>query len=270
MSREKVQRFAFIETRLMWGMRLTAASLAERFDISRERAQDTIAAYRRLHPDALRRDRGRRCQISGPAFVPRYIRPEIGVFLDYVRGQALQGYYLETDDWAELPFEDATRVTRHRLTGPAVQQVLVALREQRALTIHYRSKRSARMRDISPHHLVFAANRYHVRAFCHLTGHFIDLVLSRISHAQPSPTEWVGDHDDAEWNSYTDLHCVPNPSLPDETREALGVDHGLPPGGIRHLRCRKALAIYVCRELCAVDSSRGLPLWEVTAYPFSS
>ena len=66
-------------------------------------------------------------------------------------------------------------------------------------------------RPISPHSLVHAAHRYHVRAFCHHRKDFRDFVLGRIEDAvvikpskiaeieYKSSLDWASPEEDREW-----------------------------------------------------------------------
>jgi predicted DNA-binding transcriptional regulator YafY len=117
------------------------------------------------------------------------------------------------------------------------------------------------LRDISPHRLIFAGNRYHVRGYCHVTNDFFDFVLSRIDHAETSLTEWVADQDDEKWHRFVDLCFKPNEKLPPETYRALVYDYPLDDQNIYKVPCREALVLYVERELIATNPKYGYSLW---------
>lgn len=257
--KDDINRFAFIETRLLWGGGLTARQLADAFSIARQNAQQVVSQYRQRHPDNIRRA-GRK-QVASNSFAPHYIRPGARDFLDYLRGQAMMAYYLDMPDWADLPFHDVDHLLRGRLQNDIVREVLAALHEQRVVTLYYHAKTGARMRDFSPNHLIFARNRYHVRGFCHLTERYLDFVLSRITHAESSSLGWVSSDDDKGWNTHDTLSFKPNPALPAEAIEALRYDFRLDEEGLLRLRCRRALGTYVDRELLAVDADFKVPRW---------
>lgn len=261
MKPDTYRRFAYIETRLYWGNGLTARELGDTFDLSRQTAQGVIDEYRRQHPNAMVFDPSRKRQVAGPAFTPRYIPKGANKFLDYQRGQAMMGYYLDQADWGGLPFFDVDRLFRPRLRHESVMQIASALLEERTVVIDYQSKSSRRVRDFSPHHLVFAGNRYHVRGYCHLKEKFLDFVLSRILYAEPSTAEWVSARDDIEWNTFAELHFKPNEKLPAEAIRALRSDYPVNKQGNLEIQCRNALAFYVRRELLAIDSSYKMPCW---------
>jgi len=256
-----LERFAYLETQLYWGGGVTAGELAQAFGLVRQTAQGIIDHYRRLHPENMEFCSSKRRHIARSGFEPRYIRRGAGEFLDYLRGETMVAHYRETEEWSALPFHDADRLLRSRLRRRPIEVVLSALRAQRAVVIEYQSKFRILTRDFSPNHLIFAGNRYHVRGYCHFARDFLDFVLSRIVHAEASPTEWVPSDDDSQWNKMVNLRFKPNPQLPDEARQALGWDHPLDQEGCWVISCREALAYYLKRELLSPDSRYSFPRW---------
>jgi len=259
MNHDTKTRFAFIETCLLWGSGLTANQLAQAFGIARQNAQQVISRYRQQHPGNIRLQS--RKQVATTCFEPYYIRRNAREFLDYLRGQAMMAYYLDTSDWVDLPFYDVDHLLRGRLKDSVVRQVLTALREQQVINVYYQAKTSARMRDFSPNQLIFAGNRYHVRGFCHLTERYLDFVLSRITHAETTRCEWVSSANDPGWQTYVELRFKPNPALPSEAIEALKIDFETDPQGIHHVKCRRALQGYIVREMLAPDPQFSTTRW---------
>ncbi len=258
-------RFEYIETRLFWGGGLTASELAETFGLSRQSAQRAIDAYRQCHPGQMVYDPRAKRHVAADGFRPRTIRPEPIRFLDYLRGQALMGYYRDEPEWSDLTLTDVDRLLRPDLPEEPTRTVLTALLQCRVVRVIYRSKNPESVTDrwISPNHLVFADDRYHLRAFCHTVERFIDLVLSRIQWAKLTDEEdWVPSHEDREWNRIVELAFIPNPELPAEAREAILKRYDTPVPGRRTVHCRYALAYYVERKLMAPSMKfDGKPLW---------
>ncbi len=258
-------RFEFIETRLFWGDGLTAAELAENFEITRQSAQGAIEEYRRRHPRQMTYDASRKRHIPDPSFEPRYIRPEPIRFLDYLRGQSLVGFYREEQGWSDIELTDVDRLLRPTLPLEPIRTVLSALLQKQVVHIDYRSKNreSAMVRSISPNHLVFADDRYHLRAYCHHQQFFLDFVLSRISRAEITNEEWVSSIEDAAWNTVVTLRFRPNPALPLEAREAILKHYETGESGRRMINCREAIAYYIKRKLLSSDNKFGMALWEM-------
>ena len=266
MKSDTSNRFAYIETRLQWGDGLTARELAETFRLTRQTAQGLIDEYRQRYPGNLHFDPSVKKQLPGESFSPRHISKDAGHFLDYLRGHELVGYYLDQSEWSELSLVDVDRFTRPKLNFSNTRELLASLRNRHSLRVTYRAKTRHLDRDICPHSIIFASNRYHVRAYCHLSGHFLDLVISRIDNFRASQEPWVPSSQDGEWNEYADIVFTVNHSLPRPSVVAIRMDYGLKESENLTVTCRKALAFYVRRELLAVDLKYGMPRWvEVTA-----
>jgi hypothetical protein len=261
MKSDTLERFAYLETQLYWGGGITAGELAHAFDLARQTAQGVIDSYRRQHPTSMEFCPSRKRHVAQPGFEPHYIRPGSGEFLDYLRGEAMSAHYRDIEDWSSFSLHDADRLLRPNLRREPIHIVLSALRNQRAVTIEYQSKFRILTRDFSPNHLIFANNRYHVRGYCHVAQEFLDFVLSRITHAEPSSAEWFSSYDDKEWNRIVELRFKPNPQLPEDARQALSWDHLLDRDGCWIISCRQPIAYYVRRELLTVDSEYNCSRW---------
>lgn len=258
-------RFEFIETRLFWGDGLTAGELAEAFGITRQSAQSAIDDYRRRHPRQMRYDPKRKRHVPKSSFSPNYIRKAPIKFLDYLRGQTLAGFYREERGWSDIELTDVDRLLRPDLPIEPIRTVLSALLQKQVVHIDYRSKNreSATTRSISPNHLVFADDRYHLRAYCHHQKYFLDFALSRISRAEMTDEEWVSSVEDDGWNTFVALRFRPNPALPEEAREAVLKHYETGDSGCRVVKCREAIAYYIKRKLLTSDNKFGTPLWEL-------
>ncbi len=261
MKNDTIMRFAFIETRVYWGEGLTAGQLATAFGLSRPYAQTVIDKYCQRYPGALQFDARRRRQVAGAGFEPHYIHTGPTRFLDHVRAQNLSAYYLENPVWSEIPFEDVERLLTHRLTHKPLQAVFQGLYEQKAVILHYRAKTGAKLREVSPHHLVYADNRYHLRGRCHMTGQYPDFNLARILHSELSTAPWYSARDDKEWNIMETLYFQLNPQLPSEAKNALRCDYLLDDTDSFEIRCRQAVSKYVRRHLLAIDENLQMQRW---------
>lgn len=262
MNHDMTRRFAFIETRLLWAGGFTAAELAAAFGIARQNAQLTIASYRRKHPRQLTYNRRCRRQVRTDDFRVNYVRDDVGRFLEYQRAAAHIALYLDDPTWVDLPFTDADDLVRPCYDKEAARAVLAALRRQETVEIEYWSKSATRVRHISPHQLVFADGRCHVRAHCHDRQNWFDFVLPRIVAAHRVDDAWVSGDDDRDWHQREDLSFSVNPALPQSAQAAVRLDYLLQGGEQLLVRgVRKALAIYVQRRLCRRDWRFEVPLW---------
>lgn len=262
MKYDMQRRFAFIETRLLFGDGVTASDVAQTFGLARQNAQQTVTLYRENHPGQMRYDKKRRRHVKTDWFRPAFIDGDVGKFLDYQRAASQIAYFFDDPDWADLPFSDAERLVRRLYAGDAVKTVLAALRRKLAVEMEYWARSGARLRQVSPHHLIFADGRYHVRGYCHTKAAFRDFVLSRIVHAAHSDLPWVSDAEDHDWNQITELCFKINPALPNAARNALRLDYLRQGEEVLVIRnVRRALATYVKRRLTRPDFRYGVPRW---------
>lgn len=261
MKHDIQRRFAYIETQLLWGNGLTAGELGEAFGIARQNAQAVLNAYRQRYPESLRYDRKLKRHVITETFAAHYIKDDPYLFLDYQRGMALAGYFHEADDWADLPFYDADRLLRPHLETEAIRVILAALRQKRTVKVVYLAKKRATERILSPHHLVYADNRYHLRAFCHLSQKGLDFVLSRFAQAELAREDWISGEFDEDWNTTVTLAFRANPQIPQETQQLLRQPYPLKSDDRLTLTTRKALAPYVVRRMTRPDAELKMPLW---------
>lgn len=254
-----IRRFSFIETRLLYGGGITARELGDMFGLSRQAAQSVISQYCTLHPGNIERDFSKGRQVAPEGFEPKYIRANVRLFLDHLRGQALSGFFLEEAEWGEdVCIEDVSSRIQPKVQVDAVHDLLLGLYEKCPVYAVYRSKTGISDRMLSPHGIIYAHNRYLVRCYCHNRLAFLDFSLSRFVETQlVLGQEWVSGREDREWNEYTALEYQPNPALPLETQKALREDYMLGENEVFQIKCRKALAIYVIREMEGGGASRA-------------
>ncbi len=261
----KQKRFEYIETQLFWGKGLKAGNLAETFGLSRQAAQAVIDSYRNRFPGQMEYNPYRKRHEPSENFKPMFIRTSPISFLDYLRGEKLMSYYRQGEDWSDFEMTDVDRLLRPDLPLRPIRVVLSGLLNHQVVRIDYHSKdREPDTRSISPNHLIFADERYHIRAYCHKKNAFLDFVLSRISYAELSDEGWVPSREDREWHYIVTLRFKPNPNLPESVQNAIlksYEDKEEVEDGCRIVRCKMALAIYVRRNLLADNRKYGMPLW---------
>lgn len=262
-----LRRFAFIEARLFWGGGLTANEVGEAFGIARQNAQHTIESYRRRHPGQMRYDRRQRRHVRTETFATNYIRNDVARFLDYQRAATHTAHFFDEPDWADLPFTDTDTLVRPIYDARSVRIVLEALRLESSVQIEYWAKRAKGIRCISPHQLVYADGRYHLRAYCHERLAYLDFVLTRIVSAELSSEEWISAASDTEWHERVDLLFAINPCLPESARAALRLDFLHEDQDYLVLNgVRKALVFYIHARLGRIDQRFGAALWKPICY----
>lgn len=251
MKAETIRRFAFIETRLLYGGGITARELGEMFGLSRQAAQAVITRYAALHPENIKRDLSRRRQVARDGFRPKYVRKNVRFFLDHLRGQALSGYFFQDVEWSEeIVVEDVTAGIRPKINIDATHEILLGLFNKHPVYAEYRSKKKFSSRILSPHAVIFAHNRYLVRCYCHLKMAYLDFSFSRFRYAELADREeWVSGMEDKEWNEYIELHYVPNPKLPLSVQNVIREDYLLEGKEVLTVRCRKVAAYYIKKDM---------------------
>lgn len=131
-----------------------------------------------------------------------------------------------------------------------------AIRLHSAVEITYRSMKepTPHQRTISPHHLVRAGRRWHVRAYCSTHQDFRDYTLGRIVDVAPLelPQERLENADTA-WNARVPVRLIAHPDLSREQEEIIRFEYF---GGTsaRVVTCRGALVGYFVQDACAATN----------------
>ncbi len=261
MKRDMIRRFAYIETCLYWGAGITAGELGKTFGIARQNAQTTIDSYRKQQPGNMVYNPASKRHEASKYFQAHYISQEPRHYLNYLRGNSLTNHFWEDEEWGHLPVEDVDSLFRPHLDKQVIRTVIGAIQTQQVLELYYHAKWGGfEHLTISPNHLVYASRRYHVRAYCYQRNKFIDLVLSRILEANTTKDDWISSADDTEWNTMVELHFIPNPDLPAESKQTLLLDFNLDQAAYV-ITAREALKAYVMREMERVDWKYKMRLW---------
>ncbi|SEH07165.1 WYL domain-containing protein [Candidatus Venteria ishoeyi] len=264
MKFDTLLRFAFIETRLFWEDGLKAGDLVAVFDLTRQTAQAVIENYRHRYPGQMRYDASKKRQVATEDFEPHHISMRTLDFLDFLRGDNLRKHYLDEQcDWSELAVYDVDCLLRPAVLRSVIQPILAALRHQQTLYIEYRSKYNnpIRCRVISPNHLVFADERYHLLAYCHTLNQYLDFVLSRIIWVETADEDWVSAEQSDKWKDST-LRFQPNPKLPKEVQATLLRGYSNGEQDFWEINCKQDAEHYICRKLERLkDEDNETPLW---------
>ncbi|MDN3554298.1 WYL domain-containing protein [Halomonas almeriensis] len=249
---DTLARYRLIEILALWEGRVAASQIGEAFDIGRQQAQKVLRAYRELAPDNLQYDGSRHGYLPSEAFVPLYTQGRVD---EYLR-------LLHIHDTLDSPFAglsmgaantESLPMPSRAITPAVVRELVRASREKRRLEVTYASFSSPAgdERIIVPHTLVFAAGRWHVRAYCEKHRDYRDFVLSRFRGVPEDVGEMLGLHDaenDERWQTRVAVRLIPDRRLPEAERELLAMDYGMPDGELE-LHCRGPLARYALREL---------------------
>lgn len=135
-----------------------------------------------------------------------------------------------------------------------VRSVLQSIWSRAPLRILYHSRGGTRERVISPHAIVKAAGRLHVRAYDHLRNEARDFVLSRIETAilAAEGGRYVGVEHDRSWHQVRIVVIEARDYEADVvSRKGVALDFDLPTSGRRELRVRQPFLQYLVDEMDA-------------------
>ncbi|MEH2474517.1 hypothetical protein V1281_004300 [Nitrobacteraceae bacterium AZCC 2161] len=267
-------RLQHLDDRFVWLGFVRLADHAAKFGISEVQGKIDLQTYRNLSttppPDRKPGPSTSSSQRFGPG-VYECTEPFVPLFEGLrTLDEFLQIPALDAQKHATLSVEVVAPPTRV-LDPVRVRPVLAAVECRQCVRVSYQSMTSEASADriVSPHALIKASGRWHVRTFDYQRMTFLDLALSRIASAettddrQPVPSDLDGD-----WNSMVDIEFVPHPSLSDDQRKMVASEFGMRKGILKS-SVRRALLFYTLDELrllpavSSADSelAKGATLW---------
>jgi predicted DNA-binding transcriptional regulator YafY len=249
-SLDRLMRYRLIEIIALWEGRLTSKALIQAFAIGRQQASKDINIYiKDIAPNNLEYDKTLKGYKPTDAFSPKLTRGEISEYLQLIsNNQELMGQFEALSNPTNCQILTAPiRAIDAQIIRPIIQ----AAREHKRVDIRYVSLSSPtpKERIISPHSLVYNAQRWHVRAFCEESQSFRDFVLSRIIQVydlegQASQTQV----DDNAWNTYVEIDIAPDPRLSEFQQSIIARDYAMT-NNQRSFETRAALVTYFLQLL---------------------
>ncbi|MBS1186611.1 MAG: hypothetical protein H6R04_629 [Burkholderiaceae bacterium] len=258
------QRFATLELLLLWEGVLNRSRLSSLLGVGDIRASQLIQEFRDQNPQRLRwNTKSRSYHATNAAYtaasfsklpndraasLARYLAL---VGLPYVTGE------METIGPICAAFPE--------LSAPSPQvfaSLSQAIRTRQSVEITYRSMGNPipHKRTLSPHHLVRAGRRWHVRAFCATHKEFRDYALGRIVDAvliglSSERTEI----DDLSWNTQVPVQLIAHPNLSREQEDVIRFEYFSNTASCT-VTSRGALVGYFVQDVrAAIDPSRQTP-----------
>ncbi|GGY02278.1 WYL domain-containing protein [Litchfieldella qijiaojingensis] len=249
---DTLARYRLIEILALWEGRVASSQLGKAFGIGRQQSQKILRQYRDLFPHNLVYDESRKGFLPSPNFQAEFTRGQVEEYL-HLLGSHLgldspfAGLGLGTADTESLPLPS------RKVSPRVVRELVKASRQGLRLEVTYASFTSPEGEDriIVPHTLVFAAGRWHVRAFCEKHRDYRDFVLSRFRGVPEPMGEMLGEHDakrDQEWRTRVEVRLIPDRRLPAAEQRLIMIDYGMTDGELV-LNCRGPLVLYALREL---------------------
>lgn len=142
--------------------------------------------------------------------------------------------------------------------GPAIYSAMhSAARERRMVTISYRSMKNPapHQRTVSPHSLIRAGRRWHVRAYCEEAAGYRDFALGRIVSAKilkDRHAEFTAESD-TEWMTPVKISLVAHPALSAEQAEVIRFEYMNGTAALVET-CRAALIQYFVQDVRAATN----------------
>jgi hypothetical protein len=210
--------------------------------------------------------------VPGEEFEAKKHMKKSHLFLDHLRGQELITMYRPMRWWDpedEILFENLDRYGSPEPDADTVTTILRGMHEKKILQIRYQSRRKDSSRLISPNRLVYAVDRYHLRAFCHKTATYRDFVLTRIFEAETFDSKtmtnevelkWVSEENDSAWHTRKILRFRPNQNLPGDVIQTLKRDFPVV-NGVLSIECNEATAPYIEMKFARPDFRHRIPQW---------
>lgn len=262
------KRLEFIEFRLFWEGGINRADIMDTFGVSVPQASKDLSLYEEKAPGNLRYDKREKRYIASETFKPTFLNPEPDRYLTQLRTVSDRIVTREETWLSDMPEADAMPVPHRRVDVDVLRALLSAVRERRAVEIHYQSMNPERpepkWRWITPHAFGNDGLRWHVRAFCHIDRKFKDFVLSRCLDARGDQEPGAAPEDDRFWNETFDVVLSPNPALSKSQQQIIAQDFSMSDNRVT-VPVRKALLYYFQKRLrldaiAAMDGPHETPV----------
>ena len=267
------ERFELLDHWLLWYGGFNATRIGEALGLSRQNVSMLIRNYRESRPPGtIEYDPSQKMHVPGVGFRSKKHMKKSHIFLDHLRGQELITMYRSMRWWDpenEILFENLDRYGSPEPDFDIVSTILCGIHEKKIINICYQSRRKDSNRLISPNRLVYAVDRYHLRAFCHKTATYRDFVLTRIFEAEPFESKgskdgvelkWVSEENDKAWLTRKVLRFRPNQNLPKDVIQTLKKDFPVV-NGVLTIECNEATAPYIEMKFARPDFKYRIPQW---------
>lgn len=246
------RRLEFIEYRSYWEGGVNRGDITDKFGVSQPQASNDLTLYQRLAPDNLRYDTSLKRYLPAAAFRPIFLKPNAAQYL--IELKSLADHVLSpTDSWSgQAPAVGVMPVPGRRMRPEILRSLLQAIREGKAIRIHYHSMSDARpepiWRWITPHAFGYDGLRWHARGYCHIDERFKDFVLSRVLETGELGDRGAVPAADGDWNSFFEVVLKPNPKLGSAKMRTVALDYEMIDGKLS-LSVRRALLYYLDKRL---------------------
>lgn len=251
------QRLRQLELLLRWEGRIGNARLRELFLLSSIRASQWIRELRETQPKWSQWNRIDRSFDATPAFYREQFS-ETGSLAQYLSIVGQPNALQATDQHVIVAAFPDISTPDPKVFAPLVS----AARLGRSVEIAYRSMRDPKphQRIISPHSIVRAGRRWHVRAYSESNKQFRDYALGRIVNAKL--LDLAADFsmkDDKDWMTEVPVRLIAHPNLTSEQESLIRFEY-FKDTAARVTTCRGPLVHYFIQDMrAAVDIKTQRP-----------
>lgn len=250
-------RLRLLKLLLTWEGRISNARLRELFELSSIRASQWIREIRDQAPEWVRLNSIERTFDATAAFYMEKSGVIEGDLEHYLSIVGLPNAINANGNSVVAAFPDII------IPNPRIFSVLsMAARIGRMVEITYRSMSEPQphKRSISPHSIVHAGRRWHVRAYCSEKEQFRDYALGRVVDAKllDKPSEKVMNDDEA-WMAEVRVRLTAHPDLSPEQESVIRFEY-FKNTAARVVVCRGALVNYFIQDVrAAIDIKKQCP-----------
>lgn len=248
------QRLHLLELLLRWEGQIGNARLRQMLGLSSIRASQWLREFREYQPNWTQWNSITRSFDATPEFYrDKNLDNSVSLakYLSFVGLPPASEIDAKSQHVVVAAFPDITT------PNPYIFAVLSsASRMGRAVEVTYRSMRepAPHKRIISPHSIIRAGRRWHVRAYCELNKQFRDYTLGRISQAvlldQPAGS-LIGD--DKDWATEVPVKLIAHPGLSQDQQAVICFEY-FKDTSSRTTTCRVPLVNYYIQDVrAAVD-----------------
>lgn len=247
-----LMRLRLIEVVALWEGKVNSHHLMNAFGIQRQQASRDISKYRtEVAPNNLEYCHRQKAYIPTKKFKPMLTYGQADEYLQL----PLHNYMLEASlsrlNSADTHTYGSPVPSRH--IEPVVLRALIqACEHNHRLEVDYRSVNDPQPdgRVICPHSIVYATNRWHVRAYCEKNQDFRDFVLTRF-FGKPEKERGkakFGREDDKMWNKKLKVIITADRRLTADQQLVIEHDYGMKRGQLE-IDVQACLLGYLLKEL---------------------
>lgn len=270
-SHTPIQRLAMLKLLLIWEGRLNRGRLMELFQLGSNSASVWIRELREQNPGWLAWDTKTRSYLATPAAYKAWRASDPGRISDATslsKYLALVGLpYAVTPVASDSAMPDAGGLLAAfpDLSTPSPQLFAIlssAIRRELTVQLTYRSMHNPEphQRIVSPHNLIRAGRRWHVRGYCSTREDFRDYALGRIVDVKLLPIPLVRSvRDDKAWLATVPVRLIAHPALTVEQESLIRFEY-FGNTAARVETCRGALVGYFIQDVrAAIDIQKQIP-----------